>query len=307
MAVGFVPRRSRSWSRRLILSRHLVQAAVVGWVAWLIGSKAASADAASPEAFCPFGGFETAWTWVTTGRTVSHVHTSNLVLAAVITVLALAARGFFCGWVCPLGTLQEAVTAGVRMVTGRIPGARRSVRRIRARAAWWPALDRVLRFGRYAVLVWALAGAAFTGAMVFRAYDPWRALLSVADFEISTGVVVLAAVLLLSALVDRPFCRYACPLGAAQSLVGRFSPVAVQRDSAACLGCEICNAACPMGIAVNACTRVSDAACIGCLQCVAACPSRDALTLSFSLPTRAKPQPIQAATAAAAIPEGALS
>jgi hypothetical protein len=34
------------------------------------------------EGLCPFGGFETAWTWLTTGETVRHVHPANLVLPA---------------------------------------------------------------------------------------------------------------------------------------------------------------------------------------------------------------------------------
>ena len=151
---------------------------------------------------------------------------------------------------------------------------------------WWPRVDHVLRYGRYVVLVWAVGGAALTGVMVFREVDPWNALLSVAEFEISTAFVVLLVVLGLSLFIDRPFCRYACPLGAVQGLIGMASPVAVQRDATACLGCQICNNACPMGIEVNQATRVTDTACIGCLECVAACPSQDALALTVTFPTR---------------------
>ena len=65
----------------------------------------------SAEAWCPLGGFESAWTLVTTGRMVAHVHTSRLVLTAAVLVLAVVGRGFFCGWLCPFGTLQEMVYA----------------------------------------------------------------------------------------------------------------------------------------------------------------------------------------------------
>lgn len=287
MAGAFVPRRSAGSATRIRWTRHAVQSVIVGWVAWLVWSKAMSGPgSASAEAFCPFGGFETAWTWVTTGATVAHVHTANLVLAGVIVLLALIGRGFFCGWLCPLGSIQEAIRASARSVTGHVPWMRRAGRAIVDRTPWWPRVDHVLRYGRYVVLVWAIAGAALTGVMVFREVDPWNALLSVAEFEISTAFVVLALVLGLSMFIDRPFCRYACPLGAAQGLIGKASPLAVQRDAGACLGCRICNDACPMGIEVNQATRVTDTACIGCLECVTACPSQDALALTVTLPTR---------------------
>ncbi len=287
MPATLVPRRSSSYARRVRWSRHAVQTAIVAWIAWIVWSKAvAGPGSASAEAFCPFGGFETAWTWITTGATVSHVHTANLVLAGVVVVLALIGRGFFCGWLCPLGSIQEAIRASARAVTSRSTWMRRAGRAIGARMPWWPRVDHVLRYGRYVVLVWAVGGAAITGVMVFREVDPWNALLSVAEFEISTAFVILVAVLALSLFVDRPFCRYACPLGAVQGLIGQASPVAVQRNADASLGCRICNDACPMAIEVNRATRVTDTACIGCLECIAACPSQDALALTVTFPTR---------------------
>lgn len=287
MPATFVPRRSPQSARQIRWSRHIVQTVVVAWIAWIVWSKAvAGPGSASAEAFCPFGGFETAFTWVTTGATVAHVHTANLVLAGIIVVLALIGRGFFCGWLCPLGSIQEAIRGMAHAVTGRAPWMRRAGRTISAHTPWWPRVDHILRYGRYVVLVWAVGGAAVTGVMVFREVDPWNALLSVAEFEVSTAFVVLIAVLGLSVFVDRPFCRYACPLGAVQGLIGKASPMAIQRNADACLGCTICNTACPMNIEVNQATRVTDTNCIGCLECVAACPSQNALALTVTFPSR---------------------
>jgi polyferredoxin len=287
MSATFVPRRSPQSAQRIRWTRHGVQAVVVVWIAWIVWSKAvAGPGSASAEAFCPFGGFETAWTWITTGATVSHVHTANLVLACAVVLLALVGRGFFCGWLCPLGSIQEAIRGMAHGVAGRAPWLRQTGRTIRAHMPWWPRVDHILRYGRYVVLVWAVGGAAATGVMVFREVDPWNALLSVAAFEISTAFIVLVAVLALSLFVDRPFCRYGCPLGAIQGLLGKVSPMAVQRNADACLGCQICSNACPMGIEVNQLTRVTDTACIGCFECVAACPSQNALALTVAFPAR---------------------
>ncbi|HYO20683.1 MAG TPA: 4Fe-4S binding protein, partial [Dermatophilaceae bacterium] len=225
-----VPRRPRAWGQRVRWARHAVQGALVAIVGWQAVGKVVS-DGESAEAWCPLGGFETLWTLVTTGRTVPHVHTSSLVLAVTVLALAVAGRGFFCGWLCPMGTVQEMVHAAGRAVTNRVPPLRRLRRRLERDGGprRWRQTDRVLRWGRWLVLAWAIIGAGITGTMVFREADPWIALLSVAEFEFSLAFIVLIATLVLALVIERPFCRYACPLGAVQSLAGKLSPIAVQR------------------------------------------------------------------------------
>ncbi len=281
-----VPRRRPAWGRSVRWTRRVVQGAVIAIVGWqAVGHVTSGGESA--EAWCPLGGIEGAWTMLTTGRTVAHVHTSSLVLAGTVLVLALVGRGFFCGWLCPFGTLQEMVHAAGRAVTDRVPPLRRLRRRLERGAGLerWRRIDKVLRWGRWMVLAWAVIGAAVTGTMVFRVADPWIAVLMVAQFEVSLAFVVLVVTLLLALFIQRPFCRYACPLGAVQSLAGKLGPIAVQRDASACLGCDLCNQACPMAIPVNTRTRVTDTSCIGCLECVGACPSQDGLSVTLAMPT----------------------
>mgnify|MGYP001795708501 CR=1 FL=1 len=82
-----------------------------------------------------------------------------------------------------------------RAVTDHVPPLRRLRHRLNRRASSrsWQRLDRVLRWGRWLVLAWAIIGAAVTGTMVFREADPWIALLMVAQFELSLACVVLIA------------------------------------------------------------------------------------------------------------------
>jgi polyferredoxin len=299
--VGMVPRRSSTTARWLRLARHTTQALVAGIVVWQVSKEFSGGKA---EGVCPFGGFETIWTWLTTGRLVSHVRPANLAVGAAILVMAVAGRSFFCGWACPMGTVQGAIHAVTSAVVDRIRPLRRLRRRAERAAAHPGAIvrhaDRLLRYGRFLVLGWALVGAAVTGTMVFREYDPWQALISVAEFELSTAFAVLVIVAVASTVVRRPFCRYACPLGALQGLVAKASPLAVQRNAGACLGCDLCNRACPVGIEVNQLTRVTDSTCLGCLECVAACPSRQALGVSLALPLPAPRIPAAAPDPAAA-------
>ncbi len=306
-----VPRRSPAAAAAVRWTRHTLQAAIAGLVIWQVYGHV-TAGAPSAEAFCPLAGFETLWTWATTGKTVSHVHWPALVFGAAVVAMALIGRGFFCGWLCPLGAVQGAVHAAGRFVTDHVPPLRRLRRRAArtiTRARWIVVSDRVLRYGRFVVLGWALIGAGITGTMVFREADPWIALISIVTFEFSLAFVVLLVTLVLSLFVRRPFCRYACPLGAVQAILGTAAPVAIERHADACLGCDLCNQACPMGIPVNTRTRVTDSTCLGCLECVLACPSRDALGVTAALPLPARPRAADAlpVPARAGVPAGATT
>jgi hypothetical protein len=110
-----VSRRTRGWLGSQAV-RYLVQAAFAVFIAWTLGQNLAAGGEAggetltSPEAFCPFGGFETLFNFVQTGKLIPHTHMSNLVLFGAMMLTAVFARSFFCGWVCPFGALQQLIT-----------------------------------------------------------------------------------------------------------------------------------------------------------------------------------------------------
>ena len=62
---------------------------------------------ASLHAVCPFGGVETLYTFTASGLLVKKIHDSSLVLAAIVLLLSILFGPVFCGWVCPLGMVQE--------------------------------------------------------------------------------------------------------------------------------------------------------------------------------------------------------
>ncbi len=288
------PRRGLAALRGVQGFRRSVQLVAAGIVLWMVAGRWASAEgassgggmggAASAESLCPFGGIETISAFVTTGGYVPHVHAANLVLAFAVLALAFAARGAFCGWICPLGFLQDLVAAFSSLVQRRVPAVRRAVRGLQRRAAWLAVVDRPLRLLKYVVLAWAILGTAAVGVMVFRDVDPWIALLEIGRASAGFGMAVLVVILVASLVVDRPWCRYACPLGAATGLVSRFSPVRLEREAAACTSCGICTNACPMGLPVATATRITSVDCTGCLECVEACPRSGALELRVGLP-----------------------
>ncbi|MFN8631380.1 MAG: 4Fe-4S binding protein [Chloroflexota bacterium] len=154
----------------------------------------------------------------------------------------------------------------------------------RAKASPLAILDRPLRLLKYVVLAWALWRTATFGVMVFRDVDPWIALLDIGSESAGFGLAVLGVTLIGALFVDRPWCRYACPLGAANGIVARLSPVRLERNQSACVDCNLCTRSCPMAIDVAKATKITSTECIGCLECVEACPRAGALELHVGLP-----------------------
>jgi polyferredoxin len=270
--------------------RRIIQLIFASFIAYLIiqhalvGENSATVTA-SPEAYCPFGGLETLYKYITSGGAfVSHTHLSNVVILIAVLVTALLFRSAFCGWVCPLGFLQDMVSSLSSFLQKRIPGLKRAFTRLRAHGTYWTVLDRYLRYLKYIILVWALAGAAYYGYMVFRDYDPWSALLNIVEFSLTPGAIILGVILVAAFFVERPWCRYACPLGAASGLLGKLSPIYLKREESACKVCQLCTKACPMGLPVHTATTIKSADCISCLECVGACPRNGALEVKINLP-----------------------
>lgn len=80
---------------------------------------------------------------------------------------------------------------------------------------------------------------------------------------------ILVALLCLSLVVYRPFCRYLCPLGGMYGLLNTVSLYRYIVDEENCTHCGACTAACPMGIDVPA--HPNSPECIRCGRCVEAC------------------------------------
>lgn len=246
-------------------------------------------SATSPEAYCPFGGLETLYRYITSaGAFVPHVHLSNVVLLAAVLGTALLARSGFCGWVCPLGFIQEITTDLSILLQKRVRGIGRLIKVVQSRGSFLAVTDRYLRLLKYAVLIWAVSGAAVYGVMVFRNYDPWATLINITEVSLGSGLAVLIILLVASFFVERPWCRYACPMGAISGLFARLSPIYLRRQESLCKGCAICTRACPMGLSVHTASTIKSVDCIGCLECMDICPKAGALELKVGTPVIGK-------------------
>lgn len=229
-------------------------------------------SSASLHALCPFGGVETLYTFLASGLLVKKVHDASLVLMGIGILTAILFGPAFCGWICPLGTIQEFVS-----------GFGKKIFRRRFNHFVPLGLDKILRYLRYAVLIWVVYVTATSGTLIFEAYDPYFALFNFWSVEVApTALVVLGVTLLLSLFVERPWCKYACPYGAFLGLSNLFRVFGIKRAESTCKADGACSIMCPMNIQVDTVTAVRDHQCISCLECTseAICPV--ARTVVFS-------------------------
>jgi len=227
---------------------------------------------ASLHALCPFGGVVTIYQYATVGTFVQKIHESSFVLMAIGFVLALLFGPVFCGWVCPLGSAQEFFSS-----IGRKLFKRRFNHVVSAK------LDRILRYTRYVVLAWVVYMTAATGTLVFSNIDPYYALFNLWSSELVIGgVIVLAVTLALSLVMERPWCKYACPYGAVLGFSNLFRVFKIRRKESTCIACGACSQRCPMNIPVDSQQVVRDHQCISCLECTseAICPVADTVNYS---------------------------
>lgn len=99
-----------SYLRLSILTAVLISSTVTGYLHQI------SKRYPSIDAFCPFGGLESALHFFKHGMLIKRIALSSLILLAITIIAAFIMRRSFCGYICPLGTLQELAAKAGRLL-----------------------------------------------------------------------------------------------------------------------------------------------------------------------------------------------
>ncbi len=225
----------------------------------------------SVEGFLPIGALMSLKLWVTAGI-FDRIHPAGLVIFAGALLLALALKKAFCGWICPVGAISEAVWKLGKKIFGR--------------NFWVPRpLDYPLRALKYVLMAFFLyvvivkmPAPAIAGFLESDYYKIADVKMLYFFTQMTTGTAVVLSVLFVLSLFFRNFwCRYLCPYGALLGLVSLCSPVRITRREDLCIHCGKCASNCPSGLPVDRKTTVRSPECTGCLTCVSHCPAKGAL------------------------------
>jgi len=212
----------------------------------------------------------------------SHTLARDMLWGLFILIPTFFLGRFYCGWICPLGTLNHLVSR-----------ARRGLDRHRYRP--WQRL-------KYYVLGVALAAALF-GSTVGALLDPISLLVRSVDLSLRpiahyAGLPALhpphyaqgwfigllfIVILLSSLLVTRFWCRALCPLGALLGVASRWSIVVLRKPKEICGQCNLCLMDCQGGDEPLPGKVWRKAECHLCMNCVVDCPDA---ALHFSISSR---------------------
>lgn len=255
---GALPRRKT----RTQVFRDALRWVIVAYVLLIsIAHTLTQSWAANLHTICPFGGVANLYTYFSTGNYVNKLHSAVFIMLLALAIGLILTGKSFCGWICPLGTIQDGLNAAGRKLW---PSAYDKLPR---------KVESVLRYAKFAILALVLIQTARTGKLMFQNLDPYYNLFNIWTDEIAvSGYVVVAATVLLALFVPRPFCRFACPLGALNGLFNSFSFLNIKREVSSCIDCGRCDRVCPVKIRVSQVNVVRDVECTRCLKCVESCP-----------------------------------
>jgi polyferredoxin len=199
---------------------------------------------------------------------------SALILGAPLLLLSLSLLlgRFFCGWVCPLGTMIDLVHPLAFWKGKKSTRPKRLSDRRNSRFRYWllvlilsGSLLSIKALGWFDPLV--IFSRAATAAVVNLLASPQ----TLERGGLTYFSLLFLAILGLELWQPRFWCRHICPQGALLSLVTRFS-LLNRHVSTACSGCEMCKRVCPMDAIPADAHNTDYTDCTFCLECEAVCP-----------------------------------
>ncbi len=298
----------RNWPR--IILQWGVLAALVLFLTGVIQGK----EAANPEAYCPMGGIQALTTWLVSGSLPCSMTTLQIMMGVVLAACVVLFSKLFCGYLCPLGTVQDLLIKlrksfgwkkGIVIKSGSV-------------------LDKILRAVKYVLVFWIFYMTASSSELFCKNLDPYYAVATGFKGEITLwmSIITVSVLLLMGFFVNNFWCKYICPLGAISNslkfwisivlllgfyyvlgllglniswavLLGAYCLVAylheilakkpapsllmMMKDENLCNHCGSCSKHCPYGIDINSFgSSVNSVDCTLCGECAAVC-KRDAL------------------------------
>lgn len=229
-----------------------------------------------------------------------------IVLGSVFLIGAVVGRAF-CGWVCPIGFIQDIITT----LKGRVDFISPRTHKTAKKFKYLVLLATLLISGTLGLALYLGAGFEYKSALGVLASGPFIAMspdgtlfgtiptlltmarenfagflakpptiqeiwmrLSGIPALLALRIIILVGFFAAAWKIPRFWCRYICPTGALMAIFQKNSLVGIKRDPVKCTKCPHCEVRCPMQINILDLPweKFNDPECIMCMECVDACP-----------------------------------
>lgn len=180
------------------------------------------------------------------------------ILSSII-VLSIIGSKLFCGWICPVGALQEMVY--------NIPFSKKLNKKLKKKLSF--RLTNSIRIGIFILFLILLFSAGFS---IYAYFNPFEFL----HWEWSLYLAMVMLVTLIAAIfVYRPFCYLVCPMGLLTWFFEHISITKIRFDESRCTHCNICirKSPCPTVEPIMDLKKIRPD-CHACGKCIEVCPEK---------------------------------
>ncbi len=175
---------------------------------------------------------------------------------AIAAALLFWGRGAYCGWLCPFGALQELsnkIARAVKVPQFELPWG--------LHERLWP-IKYMIFLGLFAVSLTSLPRAEALAEV-----EPFKTAIILKFAREWPFVVFALSMLFIGLFVERFYCRYVCPLGAALAIPARMRMFDWLKRYRECGNpCHTCANECPVQ-AIHPTGEINPNECVNCLHC----------------------------------------
>jgi len=165
-------------------------------------------------------------------------------------------RGAYCGWLCPFGALQELLNEAAKRI---------GIMQIEVPFAIQERLW-AIKYTLFVVIL-GLSFYSMEQALVLAEVEPFKTAISFKFMRAWPFVLFVVLVLAAGLFIERFYCRYLCPLGAALAIPAKLKLFDWLHRRPQCgRECRFCETQCTVG-AIDGLGRINPNECILCLRC----------------------------------------